>query len=104
MVPVAEEAKAGEVGRRSRKRRADAVRNEQHLLASAPHTFLREGPQVTMQQIAEDAGVGIGTLYRHFPDRTALLMALNARSFEILLEAARAARQQEPEAPQALLR
>jgi AcrR family transcriptional regulator len=55
--------------------RADAQRNREQLLAAAVAAFSREGPEVTLESIARDAGVGIGTLYRHFPSREALVDA-----------------------------
>ena len=53
--------------------RADAQRNRELLLAAAVAAFSRSGPEVTLESIAKDAGVGIGTLYRHFPSREALV-------------------------------
>jgi AcrR family transcriptional regulator len=53
--------------------RADAQRNRELLLAAAVAAFSRDGPEVTLESIARDAGVGIGTLYRHFPSREALV-------------------------------
>jgi AcrR family transcriptional regulator len=58
-----------------RRLRADAQRNREHLLAAAVTAFSREDPDVTLESIAKDAGVGIGTLYRHFPTREALIDA-----------------------------
>jgi AcrR family transcriptional regulator len=55
--------------------RADALRNREQLLAAAVAAFSHEGPEVTLESIAKDAGVGIGTLYRHFPSREALVDA-----------------------------
>jgi AcrR family transcriptional regulator len=55
--------------------RADAQRNREQLLAAAVAAFSRAGPEVTLESIARDAGVGIGTLYRHFPSREALVDA-----------------------------
>ncbi len=55
--------------------RADAQRNREQLLATAVAAFSRNGPEVTLESIAKDAGVGIGTLYRHFPSREALVDA-----------------------------
>lgn len=52
--------------------RADAARNRELLLAAAVRAFTAEsrgGPATTLDGIAKDAGVGIGTLYRHFPNR-----------------------------------
>ena len=76
----------------SPRQRADAQRNRNHLLSSAAATFTQEGPRVTMQRIAQNADVGIGTLYRHFPDRAALLAALSHRAFLAVLQLARASR------------
>jgi AcrR family transcriptional regulator len=55
--------------------RADAQRNRDRLLAAALRAFSDGGPDVALDAIARDAGVGIGTLYRHFPTREALIEA-----------------------------
>lgn len=55
--------------------RADAQRNRDRLLDVAVRAFSHDGPEVTLDSIAKDAGVGIGTLYRHFPTREALIEA-----------------------------
>jgi AcrR family transcriptional regulator len=55
--------------------RADAQRNRDQLLAAAVAAFSGEGADVTLESIARAAGVGIGTLYRHFPSREALVDA-----------------------------
>jgi AcrR family transcriptional regulator len=55
--------------------RADAQRNRDRLLEVAARAFSHEGPDVTLDTIAKEAGVGIGTLYRHFPTREALIDA-----------------------------
>jgi AcrR family transcriptional regulator len=55
--------------------RADAQRNRERLLGAAARGFARQGPDVTLNAIAKDAGVGIGTLFRHFPTREALVEA-----------------------------
>lgn len=55
--------------------RADAQRNRELLLAAAVTAFSRNAPEVTLESIAKAAGVGIGTLYRHFPSREALVEA-----------------------------
>jgi AcrR family transcriptional regulator len=55
--------------------RADAQRNRERLLEAAVRAFSHDGPDVTLDSIAKDAGVGIGTLYRHFPTREALVDA-----------------------------
>jgi AcrR family transcriptional regulator len=56
--------------------RADAQRNREQLLAAAVAAFSRAGADVTLESIAKDASVGIGTLYRHFPSREALVDAV----------------------------
>ncbi|MCO6008590.1 TetR/AcrR family transcriptional regulator [Actinoallomurus purpureus] len=55
--------------------RADARRNRERLLEAAVRAFAAEGADATLDAIAKDAGVGIGTLYRHFPTREALIEA-----------------------------
>jgi AcrR family transcriptional regulator len=55
--------------------RADAQRNRERLLKVAVHAFSHKGPDVTLESIASEAGVGIGTLYRHVPTREALIEA-----------------------------
>jgi AcrR family transcriptional regulator len=55
--------------------RADAQRNRDRLLHAAVQAFSQVGPDVTLDAIAKDAGVGIGTLYRHFPTRESLVEA-----------------------------
>jgi AcrR family transcriptional regulator len=55
--------------------RADARANEDKLLAAAALAFARDGAAATLKQIAKDAGVGIGTLYRRFPTREQLVDA-----------------------------
>lgn len=82
--------------------RSDAAANAKAILAAATVAVRRDGEKVPMATIAEDAGVGIGTVYRHFPTRAALMAALTARSFELVLENARAAASSEGPAPAAL--
>ncbi len=60
----------------ARTARADAARNRQRLLAAASRAFSSGEERVTLEAIARDAGVGIGTLYRHFPTREALVEAV----------------------------
>jgi AcrR family transcriptional regulator len=79
-------------GRRvARPLRSDAAANRERILVAATIAVRREGERVPMAAIADEAGVGIGTLYRHYPTRPALLMALTLRSFHLVLEHARAA-------------
>jgi AcrR family transcriptional regulator len=62
----------------SRTLRADAARNRQALLAAARARFAHTGEATGMDEVAAAAGVGVGTLYRHFPTKTDLLHALYA--------------------------
>jgi AcrR family transcriptional regulator len=75
----------------SREPRSDAARNQQILVRAATAAVHREGLRVPMATIAADAGVGIGTLYRHFPTRKNLLSYLTHASFEQVLANAKAA-------------
>jgi AcrR family transcriptional regulator len=74
-----------------REPRSDATRNHQALVRAATAALHREGLRVPMATIAADAGVGIGTLYRHFPTREDLLGYLTHASFEQVLANAKAA-------------
>ena len=60
----------------TRPKRADARRNYEKVLAAARESFAEGGESTALEEIARRAGVGIGTLYRHFPNRQALLEAL----------------------------
>jgi len=71
-----------------RKPRADSLRNRELLLNTAKDAFAKDGAEVALEEIARRAGVGIGTLYRHFPNRGALLAAVYRREVEQLSEAA----------------
>jgi len=68
--------------------RADARRNRDRLLDAAGRAFAREGEQVTLEAVAKDAGVGIGTLYRHFPSRESLVEATYRHELDRLCDAA----------------
>jgi AcrR family transcriptional regulator len=68
--------------------RADAQRNRDRLLEMAVDAFTRRGPDVTLDAIAKAAGVGIGTLYRHFPTREALIEAAYRNELGRLCDAA----------------
>jgi AcrR family transcriptional regulator len=70
---------------RERKPRADVQRNRAALLETAQRHFLRHGVGTSLEAVAKEAGVGPGTLYRHFPTREALLAAvLQTRSEELV--------------------
>jgi AcrR family transcriptional regulator len=64
--------------------RADAARNRELLLQTAARLFEQEGLDVAMPRIAAEAGVGVGTLYRHFSDRQALVEAVYASEVDWL--------------------
>lgn len=59
-----------------RRPRADAQRNRERILEVAKEAFTRDGANVSLDEVAKQAGVGAGTLYRHFPTRDALLEAV----------------------------
>jgi AcrR family transcriptional regulator len=82
--------------------RSDAAANRERILAAATIAVRRDGERVPMATIADEAGVGIGTLYRHYPTRSALLAALTLRSFQLVLVNARAAALSDEPAPAAL--
>ncbi|MFC8509770.1 TetR/AcrR family transcriptional regulator [Streptomyces sp. NPDC057411] len=65
--------------------RADARRNHERLLAEARAAFAAHGTDASLEDIARRAGVGIGTLYRHFPNREALLGAVFQDALAALL-------------------
>jgi len=73
---------------RIRKIREDARRNREVLIETAKNAFAEQGPQVSLELIAKRAGVGIGTLYRHFPTRNALVEAVCWHEVEQLSQAA----------------
>jgi AcrR family transcriptional regulator len=64
--------------------RADARRNYESLLARAHEAFTEQGTDASLEDIARRAGVGIGTLYRHFPTRQALLLGLLSQRLRTL--------------------
>ncbi len=71
-----------------RKPRADRVRNRERVLAAAKAVFAADGPAGSLDAVARRAGVGIGTLYRHFPTRQALFEAVYRHEVEQLVELA----------------
>ena len=71
-----------------RGQRADAQRNYDRILAVARTVIDEQGTQASLRDIARRAGVGLGTLYRHFPTRDALLETLLRRGFDRLTEKA----------------
>jgi AcrR family transcriptional regulator len=77
--------------RQSRPLRADARRNREKVLAASRRQFARCGLEAQIDEIARDAGVGVGTVYRHFPTKEDLLQALADARFEGLAQAGREA-------------
>jgi AcrR family transcriptional regulator len=82
--PVASAARA-----RVRPLRADARRNRERVLEAAEHVLSTEGVSVPIDEVARRAGVGVGTVYRQFPTKEALLEAILLRRLERLIEEAR---------------
>src|ERR1700749_3521018 len=72
-----------------RKPRTDAQRNRERILEVAKEAFTRSGANTSLDDIAKQAGVGAGTLYRHFPTRDALLEAVYRVEVEKLAAAER---------------
>jgi AcrR family transcriptional regulator len=72
----------------SRKPRADAQRNRDRLLEAARTVFSAGGPEASLETVARTAGVGIGTLYRHFPTREALFEAVYRHEVQQLADLA----------------
>ncbi len=71
----------------STRRRADATRNEATLLDAAAAVFVAEGVEAPMRTIAARAGVGVGTVYRHFPTRADLIVAVYRHQVDACAEA-----------------
>jgi AcrR family transcriptional regulator len=73
----------------ARRPRSDSVRNRERLLEAAAAVFGAGGPDASLEAVARTAGVGIGTLYRHFPTREALFEAVYRHEVDQLGELAR---------------
>lgn len=76
-----------ESGSGASRKRADARRNEQTLLDAAAAAFLASGVDAPVRDIAARAGVGVGTIYRHFPTRAELIVAVYRHQVEACAEA-----------------
>src|SRR6516225_9634733 len=83
----------GELDRVERVLRADARRNREAVIAAAKKLFADQGLDAQMPDVARDANVGVGTVYRHFPTKDDLIGALVAERFERLAQKAREALQ-----------
>ena len=77
----------GRAGQTVRPKRADARRNEQTLLDAAAALFVTSGVEAPVRDIAAEAGVGTGTIYRHFPTRADLIVAVYRHQVEACAEA-----------------
>lgn len=77
--------------------RRDAERNRQRILQAAAEVFTERGFEATLDDVARRAGVGVGTVYRRFPDKTSLADALFEERIDTLVEMAERA-QEEPDA------
>src|SRR3954454_3860236 len=74
-----------------RPQRADARRNRERILAAAREAFAEAGRDVQMPDVARAAGVGVGTLYRHFPAKEDLVRALVRDKVQAVIDTAREA-------------
>src|SRR5699024_1136147 len=79
--------KNGREGSQGRAKRADARRNEEALLGAAADVFVHSGVNAPVRAIAAEAGVGTGTIYRHFPTRSALISAVYRHQVQECAEA-----------------
>jgi AcrR family transcriptional regulator len=86
----------------SRKPRADAVRNRERVLEAAKAVFSAGGAEASLEAVARTAGVGIGTLYRHFPTREALFEAVYRREVQHLGDLAEKLKEQKMQPVEAL--
>ena len=82
--PVKSDVRGAE---RSRAVRRDAIETREKILRTAAELMARRGHNVPLTEIADAAGVGVGTFYRGFGDRAALLDALQRRGYDLLLQA-----------------
>jgi AcrR family transcriptional regulator len=82
--------------------RSDGVQNRQRVLDAATVAVARDGLKVPLAVVAEEAGVGIGTLYRHFPDRDALLAGVVLQSLRLVVDVLTAAAEESLTAVDAL--
>jgi AcrR family transcriptional regulator len=90
-LPLASPAPLTESPPLERVRRADAIRNRRRVLEAARRCMARKGLDAQVEEIARLAGVGVGTVYRHFPTKDDLVEALAMARFERLAELGREA-------------
>lgn len=77
--------------------RADARRNRERILESAREVFAEAGAEAQMDDVARRAGVGVGTVYRHFPTKEALMVELVRQKFRVFAENLRAGLERDDE-------
>ena len=82
--------------------RADAARNRARIMTAAHEQITEHGPEVSMEQIAAAAGVAVGTLYKHFPNKSDLVASVVAASFETLADDAEECLQRESQGSPAM--
>jgi AcrR family transcriptional regulator len=80
-----------------RPRRADARRNRERILESARSVFAECGAEAQIDDVARQAGVGVGTVYRHFPTKEALMVELVRQKFRLFTDKAHEALEQDGE-------
>lgn len=85
---MSEADSVAEVALTPRTKRSDARRNEGVLLEAAAAVFVRSGVEAPIREIAKEAGVGLGTVYRHFPTRSDLVLAVYQHQVQACAEAA----------------
>lgn len=93
---------SGEQIAQTPRKRRDAVRNRDQVLDAAVALFAEHGDEVQMADVARAAGVGVGTIYRHFPTRRALIEAAAQRRFAGILDYVRRTSLPDPDVRQAL--
>ncbi|MGW4240167.1 TetR/AcrR family transcriptional regulator [Streptomyces sp. NPDC004749] len=86
-MPTTSSSGEGRPARSTRSKRADAQRNQQALLTAAAAVFVTSGVDAPIREIAARAGVGMGTIYRHFPTRADLVVAVYRHQVEACAEA-----------------
>src|SRR5882757_5187557 len=79
-----------------RKPRVDSLRNRERVLQAATRVFSAGGPEASLEAVARRAGVGIGTLYRHFPTRESLFEAVYRHEVDGLADLAERLLQESP--------
>lgn len=93
---------SGVVPNQGRAQRRDAAENRERILDRAEELFQEEGLEIGFHRIADDVGVGVGTVYRHFPDRGTLFLAIYRRNQARLDEAGEEMLEAEPGMPRLL--